>query len=63
MSINRQTIKRLERELEKLTPKTIKRAICEEKDGLFYYDERVYRTTDELVEKEGIRDRLLILDV
>jgi len=63
MSITLQTIKRLERELEKIEPKTIKKAVCTEKDGLFYYDERVYKTTNELKEKEGIRGRLLILDI
>jgi hypothetical protein len=60
--INNQTIKRLEKRLEDIKPKVTKRAICEEIGGQFYYGEKVYKTTNELKEQEGIKGRLIILD-
>lgn len=60
--ITRYTIKRLERELEGLEPVKTPTAICEEIDGLFYYGEKAYKTTKELIEKEGIKAKLIILD-
>ncbi len=66
MSITRQTIKRLEKELTEIEPKDIKQAVCEERDGLFYYNsdggEKVYKTAKELYKKEGIKGHLIILD-
>ena len=68
MSITRDKIKRLEKELKEIEPEKNPLAICErgEKDGLFYYNsnngEKVYKTTEELIEKEGIKGHLIILD-
>lgn len=58
MSITRQTIKRLENEIEKIYPDKTRLFTCIEQfgSGLFYYDNKPYQTIEELTKGGGIKD-------
>lgn len=64
MSITRQTIKRLQKEVEGLNPDKDRLYIIKQDEGGFYYNERSYKTLAELKEKEGIKngDRVIAFD-
>ena len=64
MSITRQTIKRLEKEMETLNRDKNHLFVIKQDEGGFYYNEKSYKTIEELKEKEGIKsgDRVITFD-
>ena len=62
--ITRQTIKRLQKEAEEFNPDKDRLLVClEDSDGL-YFNNKTYKTKQELKDSEGIKDsqRLIYLD-
>lgn len=67
MSVGKQTIARLEREIKKLRPEEEPLALCTKlEDGTFQgCSGRVYQTANELIMGEGLKKHniLLIIDI
>ena len=55
--ITREKVKRLAREAETLNPDNARLpfVICTERAELFYYNDKPYKTTDELIKDEQIK--------
>ncbi len=62
--ITRQTIKRLQKEVEGLNPDKDRLLVCLEDEGGLYFNNKTYKTIEELKENEGIKtsDRFIYLD-
>ena len=54
--ITREKIKRLENEIEKIKPDKTRLFTAIERKGLFYYNEKPYKTIKGLKKGEGIKD-------